>query len=172
MEQIRARRTPAKPGYPRLSNKERDMAYEGEEATEAVGATTAAQAVFYNMTGEDVQMQVNNQFSTMETVSAIPATSPYTPNHNANTYTRVNISEPQVNQFGTVNTLVYQALGGLGLEIQVTIDVDGTTYPVTQPLLIFMFSTAVVVVCPSDSVPYMGHTGDTIQVKPGATDSL
>jgi hypothetical protein len=119
-----------------------------------------------------VQMQVNNQFSTQETVSAIPTNSPYTPNHNANTYTRVNISQPQVNQFGNNNTLVYEALGGLGFQVQVTIDVDGTTYPVTDPLLIFMYSTAVVVTCPSDSVPYMGHSGDTVQVKPGSSDKL
>ncbi len=141
-------------------------------AEETLEATTAAQAVFYNMTGEDVQMQVNNQFSTQETVSAIPTASPYTPNHNANTYTRVNLSQPQVNQFGTVNTLIYEALGGLGFTVQVTINVDGTTYPVTGPLLVFMFSTAVVVVSPIDSNPYMGHSGDTIQVKPGASDSL
>jgi hypothetical protein len=141
-------------------------------ADDAVDATTAAQAVFYNMTGEDLTIQVNGQMTTQETISAIPTTSPYTPNHNANTYTRVNITQPQINQFGNVNTLLYEGLGGLGINIQVGINVDGTSYPVTQPLLIFMYSTAAVVVCPTDSVPYMGHGGDTIQVKPGATDSL
>jgi hypothetical protein len=139
---------------------------------EPVGATTAAQAVFYNMTGQDVTMQVNNQMTTQETVSAIPSTSPYTPNHNANTYTRVNLSQPQVNQFGNVNTLLYESLGGLGFTVQVTINVDSTAYPVTDPVLIFMFSTAVVVMCPADSQPYMGHTGSTINVKPGSTEVL
>lgn len=141
-------------------------------AEETVEATTAAQAVFYNMTGEDVQMQVNNVFATQETVSALPTASPYTPNHNAQTYTRINKQEAQANQFANGNTLIYEALGGLGFTVQVTINVDGDGYPVTTPLFILMFSTAVVVVSPQDSTPYMGHSGDTISVKRGATGSL
>lgn len=133
-------------------------------AEEDVDATTAAQAVFYNMTGEDLTMQVNNQFTTTETVSAIPSASPYTPNHNANTYTRVNLSQPQVNQFGNTNTLAYSSQGGLSISMQVTIDVNCNDYPTTNPLLIFMFRTAVVVTCPTDSVPYVGNNGGTIDV--------
>jgi hypothetical protein len=127
-------------------------------------ATSAAQAVFYNMTGEDLTMQVNNQFGTQEMIPAIPAASPYTPNHNVNTYTRVNTSEPQKSQFGSTNTLVYESQDGLGISMQVTINVNGTEYPTTNPLLVFMFRNAVVVTCPTDSVPYIGHNRDVITV--------
>ena len=132
--------------------------------------TTAAQAVFYNMTGDDLQVQVNPRLgNATETVSAIPTSSPYTPNHSANTYTRVNAA-PQQAQFGNDNTLVYGSEGGLGISVEVEIKVDGTTYAPRNPLLIFMFSTAAVVTCPAvDSVPYVGHDGETINVKPGAT---
>jgi hypothetical protein len=138
-------------------------------AEEDVDATTAAQAVFYNMTGEDLTMQVNSQFSTSETVSAIPATSPYTPNHNANTYTRVSYSQPQVNQFGSANTLAYSSQQGAGISMQVSIDVNCNDYPTTNPLLVLMFRNAVVVTCPSDSVPYVGNNGGTIDVSSAST---
>jgi len=138
----------------------------GAEADSAadVDATSAAQAVFYNMTGEDLTMQVNSQFSTTETISAIPSASPYTPNHNANTYTRVNLSQPQVNQFGSTNTLAYSSQDGTSISMQVTITVNGNDYPTMNPLLIFMFRNAVVVTCPTDSVPYVGNNGGTIDV--------
>jgi hypothetical protein len=136
-------------------------------AEETVEATTAAQAIFYNMTGQDVQMQVNNVMSSQETVNALPTASPYTPNYNTKTYTRVNAT-PQPSQFGTVNNLLYESLSGLGFMVQVTINVDVKGYPVTTPLFILMFSTAVVVVSPYDSNPYMGHSGDTITVKSGS----
>jgi hypothetical protein len=132
--------------------------------TDNYAATSAAQAVFYNMTGEDLTMEVNQQVSTAEKVSAIPAASPYTPNHNANTYTRVNLSEPQINQFGNTNTLFYSSQDGTSIKINVTINVDCDDYPVIYPLLVFMFRDAVVVTCPTDSVPYVGHDGDKIVV--------
>lgn len=137
-----------------------------------IDATSAAQAVFYNMTGEDVTMQLNSQFSTSETISAIPTASPYTPNHSANTYTRVNLSQPQVNQFGNTNTLAYSSPNSFS--IQVGINVNCTEYPVTNALLVFMFRNAVVVTCPGvDSVPYVGRSGDTIDVSSsGKTETL
>lgn len=129
-----------------------------------VDSTTAAQAVFYNLTGEDLTIQVNDQLTTQEIIPAIPATSPYTPNHNTNTYTRVNLAEPQKNQFGNTNTLLYQSQDGLSILIRVTINVNCTEYPTINPLLIFLFRNAVVVTSPTDSVPYVGHNNDVITV--------
>ena len=136
----------------------------GAEADSAAGvdATSAAQAVFYNLTGEDLTMQVNSQFSTTETISAIPSASPYTPNHNANTYTRVNLSQPQVNQFGNTNTLAYSSQDGTSISMQLNINVNCNDYPTMNPLLVFMYRNAVVVTCPTDSVPYVGNNGGTI----------
>ncbi|NUT92504.1 MAG: hypothetical protein HOY78_10780 [Saccharothrix sp.] len=140
--------------------------------TDSYAATSAAQAVFYNMTGEDLTMEVNQQVGTAEKVPAIPTTSPYTPNHNANTYTRVNLSEPQINQFGNTNELFYSSQDGTSIKINLTIDVDCNDYPVTNPLLIFMFRDAVVVTCPTDSVPYVGHDGEKIVVAHGSSTTL
>lgn len=133
-----------------------------------VDATSAAQAVFYNMTGEDLTIQVNNQFTTQETIPAIPTASPYTPNHNVNTYSRVNLSQPQVNQFGNTNTLVYSSQGGLSISMAATINVNCDDYPTTNPLLIFLFRNAVVATCPTDSVPYVGHNKNIIEVSTGS----
>ncbi|MGH3150027.1 MAG: hypothetical protein ACRDOB_04760 [Streptosporangiaceae bacterium] len=147
-----------------LPGGENNMTEEHGRREHREGGPGAAQAVFYNMTGEDLQIQVNDQMSTQETIAAIPATSPYTPNHNVNPYTRIALSQPQVNQFGSHNTLLYESMGGLSLKMQVTIDVEIKDYPVTVPLLIFLFRTAVVATCPSDSVPYVGHNNDVVNV--------
>jgi hypothetical protein len=139
---------------------------------DAPAAPTAAQAVFYNMTGQDLSMQVNGQMSTIETVAAIPTTTPYTPNHNVNTYTRTTF-EPQINQFGPKNTLTFQSLNEGGISVTVEIHVNISNYPVINPLLIMMYSNGAVVTCPTvDSVPYLGHNGETINVAFGSKSHM
>lgn len=129
-----------------------------------------AQAVFYNMTGQAVELVVNGYVKNTESIEAIPTTLPYTPAHNTqHTYQRVS-GEAQENQFGKSNTVLFEAPG---FRVEVTIDVDIPQYQVTNPLLIFMFQTGAVVSCPTvDSIAYVGHSGDTIQVNPSTGNRL
>lgn len=137
-------------------------------AEEAVEGGTPAQAVFYNMTGMDVDITLNS--SDKETIAAIPTATPYTPNHNANTYTRVNVSNPRPQEFGNSNHLKCESGGGVDMSVSVNIELSGAYKPVTHPLLVFIFFTAVIVTFPDiDSVPFVGHDGDTINAGGSAT---
>jgi|GEM_PF-7079143 len=133
-------------------------------------AAAVAQAVFYNMTGQAVELVVNGYLKDAESIEPIPTTIPYTPAHNTqHTYQRTP-GEAHENEFGDTNTVLFEAPG---FRVEVTIDVDITEYQVNNPLLIFMFQTGVVVTCPTiDSIAYVGHSGDTIQVNPSTGTRL
>ena len=131
-------------------------------------ATTVAQAVFYNMTGQDVEMQLSP--TPPEVVSAIPGTSPYTPNHNASTYKRV-AAEHRANEFGASNQLNYHATSE-AFTVSVTINVNTTHYEVTEPILVFMFHTTVVAMCPTDSVAYVSDASGVVDMDPGSGRKL
>lgn len=130
--------------------------------TEESSTTSPVQAVFYNMTGQDVEMQLNP--SQPETINAIPSSSPYTPNHNAETYTRVG-KEHRAHEFGNDNKLSYHATSE-SFEVNATIKVDTEHYEVTQPILIFLFHNTVVAICPIDSIAYIMDEQEVVDMDP------
>lgn len=126
------------------------------------------QAIFYNMTSMDVSLTVNN--NNPDSIQPLPNSSPYTPNHSQQTYTRYNTSQPQADQFGTTNTVRYTLDGGAGGQVAVTMDVNFHAYSENQDILVYLFKDAVVATVLSDNNAYLGHSGDTINMDPsGAT---
>lgn len=127
-------------------------------------------AYFYNLSDQAVVINVNSFNG--DNVSGL-GSSPYKPNASTNSpYARYDTAEPQQGQFGTANTLEYNVAGGAGGKVAVTINVDFGRYPANVDLIIYLFNSAVVVLSPSDSVPYLGTNGATIEVGPGSAQAL
>jgi hypothetical protein len=127
------------------------------------------QALFFNMTNQPAGLSVNQHPG--ETIAALPTTSPYTPNHNATTYNRVN-EPPRTNEFGPDNTVYYELEGGTAGTVNVTINVNMNDYPISEDLLIYMFLDAVVILAAIDAKPYMGKDGSTIQMGTAAASTF
>lgn len=127
------------------------------------------QVYFFNLTASTATLDVNGFNG--DTIKPLPG-APYTPNTNQSTYTRYDTSEPQEHQFGTKNTVSYKLDGGASGSVQVSINVDFGRYPAVGDLLVYLYSSAVVVVSPTDSVPYLGKNGDTVDVGPGSAQLL
>jgi hypothetical protein len=124
---------------------------------------------FYNLTASTVSLSVNGFNG--DTIKPLPG-APYTPNTNQNTYTRYDTAQPQQNQFGTRNAISYKLDGGASGAVDVEIDVDFGRYPAVGDLLVYLYSSAVVVMSPTDSVPYLGKNSETINVGPGSLQQV
>jgi hypothetical protein len=139
-----------------------------------------AQAYFFNLTATDITLNVNSNTGTAaQTVSALPKP-PYTPNNNPNAITR-HAGTPQTNQFGdnqnggTANTVSWGPADGSSSTVTVTVAVDHASYPIQgagADLLIYLFTSAAIVMSPTDSIPYLGTNGQTINVKRGSAEAL
>lgn len=130
------------------------------------------QVYFYNLTTSSIALTVNG-FSG-DKIDPLPD-APYTPNKSANTYTRWDTDKPaHPNEFGGENTIEYTLDGGAGGQVRLGINVNLARYPTTQDLLVYLYRSAVVVMCPVDSVPYLGKSGqdDPIHVGPGSAQAL
>ncbi|HEY2715877.1 MAG TPA: hypothetical protein VGI73_06625 [Solirubrobacterales bacterium] len=125
----------------------------------------------FNMSDQEMTAEVNG-FSG-DTLAGL-GSAPYTPNKSAwSPYTRYKTKEPQEKQFGEENTLHYNVgSGGSGGKVHVGIDIDFGPYPADVDLVVYLFNAAVVVMSPSDSVPYLGRDGETIKVGPGSKQAL
>jgi hypothetical protein len=127
-------------------------------------------AYFYNLS--DQQLVINVNGFNGDDVSGL-GSSPYKPNASNNSpYSRYNTSQPQSGQFGSANTLAYLVGGGAGNKVSVTINVDFNRYPEDDDLIVYLFNSAVIVMSPSDSVPYLGNNGSTINVGPGSANQV
>ncbi|MFF5210131.1 hypothetical protein [Streptosporangium sp. NPDC000396] len=127
-------------------------------------------AYFYNLSEQDVVIDVNNFNG--DKVAGL-GSAPYSPNKSSNgPYQRYDTAEPQQGQFGTTNTLEYNVAGGGGGKVSVTINVDFGRYPANMDLIVYLYNSAVMVMSPSDSVPYLGKNGQTIQVGPGSDQRI
>jgi hypothetical protein len=124
----------------------------------------------YNMSDQAAMINVN---SFNGDKAAGLGSAPYTPNTSASSpYARYDTAEPQQGQFGTENTLEYNVSGGAGGKVSVKINVDFGRYPENEDLIAYLFNSAVIVLSPSDSVPYLGLNGSTIEVGPGSHQAL
>jgi hypothetical protein len=131
-----------------------------------------ANAYFYNLSAQKItQLNVNN--SPQDSADALGA-EPFQPNASANSpYSRYNSGgQARPGEFDVNNTVSYNVGGGGGGTVSVTINVDFGTYPQPDDLIIYMFDSAVIVLSPSDSVPYLGQNGSTITVGHGSSDRL
>lgn len=128
------------------------------------------QVYFFNLTSQDLSLNVNGFNG--DKIRPLPG-APYTPNTSQNTYTRYDTAQPQQNQVGTQNTISYKlGSGGSGGTVNVGINVDFGAYSADKDLLVYLYAGAVIVMCPTDSRPYLGRSGSTIQVGPGSPNEL
>jgi hypothetical protein len=127
-------------------------------------------AYFYNLSEQKMDLIVNG-FSG-DTIAGL-GSAPYAPNASANSpYEQYDTATPEEGQIGTTNTVEYKLTGGAGGTINVTVDIDFGRYPANVDIIFYLFNSAVVVLSPSDSVPYMGTNGTTIQMGPGSQAEL
>ena len=125
---------------------------------------------FFNLSDQEVTINVND-FNGDKAAGL--GSAPYAPNASAGSpYSRYDTAQPQKGQFGTVNTLEWNVSGGGGGKNHVTVNVDFGRYPANVDLIVYLFNAAAVVLSPSDSVPYLGTNGQTIQVGPGSPNAL
>ncbi len=127
------------------------------------------QTLFFNMTDQPAGLSINSHPG--ETISPLPKTSPYTPNHNATTYNRVN-QPPRSNEFGPSNTVYYELQGGAAGTVKVTVSVDMDVYDISVDLLVFLFLDAVLVMPATDAKPFAGKNGATIEVGPNSASKF
>lgn len=120
-------------------------------------------AYFYNMTNQQVTVIVNNFIANAVNLAAMPSASPYTAPVSTG-FNRYSTTQPQAGQFGSANTVLAQ-LSGM-TNINVNIDVNFGSYPVTQDILIYIFYNSFVVAVSSDNNAYLGSNGETIKVDP------
>jgi hypothetical protein len=128
------------------------------------------QAIFYNMTSMSITLTVNN--NPQDSISPLPGSSPYTPNHSQQTYTRYDTAQPQADQFGTTNRVSYTLDGGAGGSITVTLNVNFHAYSENQDILLYLFKDAIVATVLSDNNAYLGHNGDTVVMNPQGEATL
>jgi hypothetical protein len=133
----------------------------------------AAKAYFFNMSAQAIT-QLNVNGSPQDAVAAL-GSAPYTPNVSTNSpYNRYDSphDKPRPGEFDNINTVSYNIGGGGGGAMTVHINVNFSQYPVTVDLLIYLFNSAVIVMSPADSVPYIGYNNGTINVGPNSPNML
>jgi hypothetical protein len=136
---------------------------QGEGAAGGIGS-----AYFYNMTNQTATVIVNNFFANSVQVTAMPTSTPYTPNVSTG-FTRYQGSA-QGGQFGTSNQVVYQLSGQTTGQKTMTVNIDWAAYPIQFDILIYLFYNSIVVAVSSDNNAYLGSNGATISVNPGNSE--
>lgn len=133
----------------------------------------AAKAYFFNMSAQAIS-QLNVNTSPQDAVAAL-GSAPYTPNVSTNSpYNRYDSPNdpPRPGEFDNKNTISYNVGGGGGGIMTVKINVNFSQYPVTADLLIYLFNSAVIIMSPTDSVPYIGYNNGTINMGPSSDNVL
>ena len=126
------------------------------------------QVYFYNLSAQGVTLNVNEYNG--DSIAGL-GSAPYKPNASSNTYTRYDTAQPQQGQIGTANSIEYNVgSGAAGGKVKVTVNVDFGAYPENVDLIVYLYNSAIVIVSPSDSKPYLGTNGGTVTVGPGSTD--
>jgi hypothetical protein len=127
-------------------------------------------AYFYNLSEEPVTLNVNTFNG--DKIAGL-GSAPYTPNASASSpYQRYDTAAPQQGQLGSENQIEYNVSGGAGGKVNVNINVDFGKYPEDVDLIIYLFDSAVVVLSPMDSTPYLGENGSTIFVGAGSPQAV